>query len=580
MSAIFELVFEGPSDSTPETLRRVKSALVVDLSLTVEDARHILEATPSTIISSSDKNDLNAYYSILKNAGAKVLIVKKGDDIDVDDDTPFTDKADVWNEAQADTNIVEDAPTEPIEFEFELGNDEILENKNDDTPKITKVYQLPDEESFDELNQSSLDTHNETNDFENFKSRVNQNTSEDCSPLNEAEALTSSDSEPLFPFLEELPTTDEDTISTATEPQATEALPSFQFEALSNALKLTEEEIEETPPKKNEVTAKIQEDLLADDSSASYEMQDEEPQVSEDSSHNRQDSNVDPLSDLSLASAEPVTTTQPSRQSFSKTDKKNVEPISEDNSQAVPLGQQRQSYTQQEIGSKDTENSIQQNTHESRKSKMSNILEILVPAVLLSAILVIGNIYYFSLKSTLPVQKPKLVEVPFKDKEIRETKPDNVEATHYKVPFAEHIGDQNIQGEFEIKDNSLIGLKIEITTKEPPKRTPEQIVRRELRDPWLQKVVIDSLPFEWKENGKFVASGTGRAFIEDNGQRMRAIPFIALDGNYDQASKKVKVNYQVKYNVDNAKDQSSSIIRLEKNNYAFRLEGILIAGKQ
>ncbi|MCB0352109.1 MAG: hypothetical protein KDD64_01255 [Bdellovibrionales bacterium] len=70
----YELVFQGLRDSDPKTLRELKSALVLDLRLTTEQARQIIEHSPACIQTSPDRFSLNQSLDVLTRAGAKAII--------------------------------------------------------------------------------------------------------------------------------------------------------------------------------------------------------------------------------------------------------------------------------------------------------------------------------------------------------------------------------------------------------------------------------------------------------------------------------------------------------------------------
>lgn len=71
----YKLIFEGPSDSSPETLRQLKGVFLADLEFPVEEITRILQQAPLAIKTSDEKKNLEHAYQLLHHAGAKVLIV-------------------------------------------------------------------------------------------------------------------------------------------------------------------------------------------------------------------------------------------------------------------------------------------------------------------------------------------------------------------------------------------------------------------------------------------------------------------------------------------------------------------------
>lgn len=77
MSGQFELLFEGPADDSPPTLRRIKGVFVADLEFPANDVQRFLESAPICIKSASTQEELKKSYDLLSKAGARVLIVSK-----------------------------------------------------------------------------------------------------------------------------------------------------------------------------------------------------------------------------------------------------------------------------------------------------------------------------------------------------------------------------------------------------------------------------------------------------------------------------------------------------------------------
>ena len=73
---MYELIFEGTEDTSPETLRRVKGAFISDLNFSVEEVKNILENAPLMILRAPNESELTSLFSTLKKAGGKVAIVK------------------------------------------------------------------------------------------------------------------------------------------------------------------------------------------------------------------------------------------------------------------------------------------------------------------------------------------------------------------------------------------------------------------------------------------------------------------------------------------------------------------------
>ena len=82
----FELVFEGPVDDSPDTMRKLRASLLADAGLSVEQALAALKENPTTIMSADQEDQLLPALNAIKKAGGKVLIVNHKSSSD--DSTP------------------------------------------------------------------------------------------------------------------------------------------------------------------------------------------------------------------------------------------------------------------------------------------------------------------------------------------------------------------------------------------------------------------------------------------------------------------------------------------------------------
>lgn len=141
-SEVFQLVYEGPGDSSALTLQKIKGVFIADLDLSVEQIQKILLTAPVVIQSADTQDDLQAAFNKLNSAGAKVFIVQaiKEDSADIASNT-----AEIENKQSAD---------EKEEFLFELDLDEpVVTPIKEAKTKPPKVYHLdvpadPDEPLF------------------------------------------------------------------------------------------------------------------------------------------------------------------------------------------------------------------------------------------------------------------------------------------------------------------------------------------------------------------------------------------------------------------------------------------------
>lgn len=71
----YRLVFDGPENDAPETLRKIKGVFIADLDLSIEKVIEIFKNGSTPIMESDSEADLTAAYKALRLAGGRVAIV-------------------------------------------------------------------------------------------------------------------------------------------------------------------------------------------------------------------------------------------------------------------------------------------------------------------------------------------------------------------------------------------------------------------------------------------------------------------------------------------------------------------------
>ena len=74
----FEVIFEGPTDYSEDTLRKLRGVFISELEFSIEETIRALNQFPLTIAKSSVEEDASKLLQILELAGGKVLLVRPG----------------------------------------------------------------------------------------------------------------------------------------------------------------------------------------------------------------------------------------------------------------------------------------------------------------------------------------------------------------------------------------------------------------------------------------------------------------------------------------------------------------------
>ena len=153
----FELVFDGPLDESPDTLRRLKGVFIAELEFTIDQTIQVLQKFPVTVKRSDSEQSLTKYFNALESAGAKVLLVRPKviEKTEPSPSEPVTvGDTELWevDNSQNDKLIAAHTAEElaPITIKFSIDPAEAASpvdtgDKPTARPKTTQVYELTDD---------------------------------------------------------------------------------------------------------------------------------------------------------------------------------------------------------------------------------------------------------------------------------------------------------------------------------------------------------------------------------------------------------------------------------------------------
>lgn len=90
-----------------------------------------------------------------------------------------------------------------------------------------------------------------------------------------------------------------------------------------------------------------------------------------------------------------------------------------------------------------------------------------------------------------------------------------------------------IEGYFEVSEQILKNISLELTTPPPPELTADEVVERKTKPLWLEKVTISDCNISQKPNASFLAECTAKAFLEVNRVKSRLSGNAAVTGSLD-----------------------------------------------
>lgn len=114
------------------------------------------------------------------------------------------------------------------------------------------------------------------------------------------------------------------------------------------------------------------------------------------------------------------------------------------------------------------------------------------------------------------------LELQTKSEKARKEDPTEV------LPAVKHPGEYSdelytVRWELTAKGNRPVFLVLEGTTPEPPELTPEQVVREEEKDPWVQKFETDRIRFIPQDDGSFSGTGISKFYVVHPAGRDRVV---------------------------------------------------------
>ncbi|MCB0330342.1 MAG: hypothetical protein KDD70_11770, partial [Bdellovibrionales bacterium] len=140
-----QLIFNGPKDESPETLRRLKGVFIAELDCSIDEVRRFLEEAPLVIYSTEQQTELQKVLKIVEAAGGIVTIAGNANLSEAVEDSPASQPAESSESEQGDSKDEGGDNGDELEFTFDL--EDLAEDEKKRTSP-NKVYQLefdPDE---------------------------------------------------------------------------------------------------------------------------------------------------------------------------------------------------------------------------------------------------------------------------------------------------------------------------------------------------------------------------------------------------------------------------------------------------
>ncbi len=546
----FDLVFEGPVDDKPETLRRLKAAFLVDLNFPMERVQEIMTQTPAVIFSSDSEMELTGYIDSLKQAGARVLLVRNGEsqvDVDSSNELEFDLDLDIGDSAEHILESDEDAPL----FHFDENNQLIPP-----APKEPKTYELP--ETLDDSDDAPI-----------IPAIL---TKQVVTPVIPSPPIQTEEVDlTLAPEFQESST--ELTLGDPIEEnELVESAVANQFllddgenysEKLSEAMDEVIEEHASTVPEEITAVGMVLQNL---NTTLQLEGEDEAPVeqvvvhgVPHSSATTTQLEEHDP-------GGEAVT---------SRVEKeKHAAAPSED----TPLI--REPLANPKL-LKAVERTPSASTVPLQKRRFSiSLSDVLIPLLIGIPMVVAGNWLYFQPQQQTVVQYDEVAKALSSVPKPQVEKPSKAEVkSTSKQTFIgrQSYSNRSIDADIAVNNElKKVTIELKIETPEPPPLTAEQIGRREVKAPWIRKIELDRVKLDLLENGTFSSAPVARIYVENEGVTTRLIGASTVTGTIDPSKGTVEVTTQVLHG-RKAGTEEALIRKIESGKFEIVVSGSVTA---
>ena len=148
-----------------------------------------------------------------------------------------------------------------------------------------------------------------------------------------------------------------------------------------------------------------------------------------------------------------------------------------------------------------------------------------------------------------------------------------IQAPSVKKRFAIKNPAYHLKGYFFEVDESPPRLEqvfIKVTTPEPPDLSDLQIVNKEKREPWLEKILVDGIEIRQQEDGSYIGSGNAKAFIDYDNRTLRKTVKVVVSGVYNHP--RIELRVILNHGFDEIPQESYIFTKADKRNYQIYLD--------
>lgn len=528
-----QLVYQGPEDESPDTIRKIKSTFVADLNYSIDETRKFIEEPPCVVISTIDEDLVQKMYDMLQAAGAKVLLVKPEMVSDEEDKELLEEPVLIKSRARKEEPEAVDDDEGPQTFEIELD----LSAPVGSEQSSKKVYDLKEEAA--------------------------KKPQKEVKPPEKKK-----EEEPMFSFEEISKALEE---SQKAEEKPVDNLKTSLVDEPAEEFDLSFDDSPAAAHKKESVRPKV-ETPAEEKSTGKFADAEELPEIVMEGEAPA------PVGHASSPSEQPGLETSVKPEKSAEKRKTSMPRLSDLAAQraSLPVKESAQAGGTSPAGqSAPPDDSEEYNW--SREKPLWR--EIGVPIVVLGALMGAGTWYYFNYFAPPPpvvdtdalartVSAPSAVPAETALPESTATPvPSN------RMKGRRDLADRSLSAEIVLEGETIKSIRVEVSTMPPPPLTPEQIVRGEKQKPWLKRVEIEDTVLTFESQNDFSGNTPAKAYVDNDKQSTRVIATAALSGSR-VGRNEISLHVEVSYNTaGNPLAEKEIIRRAEDGGVAFSISG-------
>lgn len=597
---MFELVFQGLNNDSPDSLVKLRGIFVADLDLPVEQARLILESAPAVIRSAEKEEDLKIISQKLQNAGAQVIIVRQ-----VSSPTETQEPTDQPSESAG----IEIMPhnDEVQEFSLDIDFDDIQRSIDRtkavefETEKNDNVYYLDLTDSTDitaiqqELEKEQLPAEQKSESSgDNLKDNLDELSFETEAPSSKTSDIKTAEKQP---HINELSFATEDpghkieaqVASIDPVPQVEKADSALEFSLTLKPIETVEENPESSP---------LNDELCHADTSFDLEIKFDEPPAPKTPPVETPIAQAEPLKNEktpadNVAIDETLLSADSSKTAAGLSGKE-IKTQLEDQPTLVPQQQPSNIEAEQapatEAGVKISPSAPEKHTNAKAgsKKKGSVFTELGIPIGIGIVVLGVANLLYFSNQeakpSTIATTKQGVDEIATeviatKKKAKKSPKTASAQLQPQKISGKNETNGIGAKFDAIVIPNKQMVISFVITTPKPPELNPEDIVHKRARTPWVYSIAVTDWLITFNDKGEFSTQQPVRVYIERWNRRDRVVANAELSGKYEASNSKIMAKLLVTRDIDRFVAAPEALVLCgDENKCAVKVEALIKNG--